>query len=264
VLRLALVLLFDVLRVLPVIVRRNLQMLDSLGPEDWEATTAVARATVRDLVAHLLGVERYVLGQLGVGTRLHAPNRDDHYPVSDAAAADLAGAPTNELAAAWWRETMRSVAACTDVGPDHPVAFHHLQGTVGGLLVVRTFELWTHDEDIRRATGRSPNELDDTRLSLMSSELMRLLAHGMALSGTARPGRTARIELTGPGGAPFDVSLAPDEIPGPPDVTVRTSALELCRLAANRVAVVDLAVEATGDRSLVEPMLVGAGAFALD
>jgi hypothetical protein len=40
VLRIALVLLFDVLRVLPVIVRRSFQMLDSLGPEDCSEVLA--------------------------------------------------------------------------------------------------------------------------------------------------------------------------------------------------------------------------------
>jgi uncharacterized protein (TIGR03083 family) len=219
---------------------------------------------VRDLVAHLVGVERYVLGQLGAGPRFDAPTRDDHYPVSGAAAADLADVDTSALAAAWWRETMRSIAACTRAGPEHPIVFHHLPGTVRGLLVVRTFELWTHDEDIRRATGRPPNQLDDVRLTLMSGELMDLLSRGMAMVGTARPGRTARIELTGPGAGTFVVALAPDEVPGAPDIEVRTEAVELCRLVANRLAPRDLAVEVSGDRALLEPILVGAGAFALD
>jgi hypothetical protein len=159
---------------------------------------------------------------------------------------------------------MRSIAACTGAGPDQPVVFHHLPGTVQGLLVIRTFELWTHDEDIRRATGRPANPLDDERLTLMSGALMELLAQGMALTGTTRPGRTARIELTGAGSGTFDVALAPGEVAGAPDIVIRTEAVELCRLVANRVAPSGLAVEVTGDRSLLEPILVGAGAFALD
>ncbi|MEY2475719.1 MAG: hypothetical protein QOG87_1034 [Actinomycetota bacterium] len=240
------------------------QLLDTLTPDEWERQTAVAGSTVRDLVSHLVGVERYVHGQLGAGPRFDAPTRDHHYPVSGEAASDLATAATTELASAWWRELMRSIAACTDAGPDQPIVFHHLSGTVGGLLVIRTFELWTHDEDIRRATGRPANALDDTRLTLMSGVLMQLLAQGMALAGTTRSGRTARFELTGRGAGTFDVALAPDEVAGAPDIVVRTDAVELCRLAANRVAPTDLAVEVTGDRSLLEPILIGAGAFALD
>jgi uncharacterized protein (TIGR03083 family) len=180
------------------------------------------------------------------------------------AAADLVSASGPELAGTWWREAMRSVSATAQLGPDHPVVFHHLAGTMRGLLVIRTFELWTHDGDIRRATGRPPNGLDDERLALMSSELMGLLARGMALTGSARPGRTARVRLTGAGGGQFDVALAPDEAPGRPDVTISVEGLELCRLAANRMSIADLVVEAEGDTSLVEPLLVGASAFALD
>ena len=239
-------------------------LLDTLTSDDWDAPTAVAGSSVRDLVTHLVGVERYVLGQLGAGPRLDAPTRDDHYPVSGAAAADTANAGTTELAATWWRETMRSIAACTQAGPDQPVTFHHLAGTVEGLRVIRTVELGTHDEDIRRATGRPANPLDDERLTLMSGTLMSLLPDGMALTGMSRSGRTARFELLGAGAGTFDVALAPGEVVGAPDIVVRTEAVELCRLAANRVLPADLAVEVTGDRSLLEPMLVGAGAFALD
>jgi hypothetical protein len=131
--------------------------------------------------------------------------------------------------------------------------------------VVRTFELWTHDDDIRRAVGLPPNELDHARLSLMSSSLMGALGAGMALSGTARPGQTAHIELTGVGGGTsFDIALAPGEAASVPDVTIETSALDLCRLASNRLALHRIEVVTTGDRSLLEPVLVGATAFALD
>jgi hypothetical protein len=49
-----------------------------------------------------------------------------------------------------------------------------------------------------------------------------------------------------------------------PDITITTTALDICRLASNRLPVdlIDLAVD--GDRSLLEPILVGAGAFACD
>lgn len=240
------------------------RLLDELTSDEWAAPTAVQGSLVRDLVAHLVGVERYVHGQLGRGPVLDAPRRDDHYPTARTAAADLADASTTELAGAWWREVMRSVAICAELGADLPVSFHHLSGSLRGLLIVRTFELWTHAEDIRRATGRPPNRLDADRLTIMSSELIQLLPHGMALADTARPGRSARMHLTGPGGGVFDVALAPDEVAGPPDVTITTEVLDLCRLAANRVTITGLAVAVDGDRSLVAPILVGAGAFALD
>jgi uncharacterized protein (TIGR03083 family) len=240
------------------------RLLDTLAPHEWAMPTGVLESTVYDLVRHLVGVERYVHGQLGYGVRLDAPRPDDHFRVSGMAAADLTGADGVDLARVWWREVMRTIAASAELGPDHPVAFHHLDGSLRGLLLIRTFEIWTHDEDIRRATGRPLQHLDDERLSLMSSELMAILPAGMALAGTTRPGRAARLRLTGAGAGEFVVALAPDEAPLQPDVTITVEAIELCRLAANRVSLDELMVDVDGDMSLVEPVLVGASAFALD
>lgn len=239
-------------------------MLDTLSPREWSAPTAVEGASVRELVTHLLGVERYVLGQLGRGPTFSAPRREDHYPVSQDAAADMAGASGEEIAKAWWHEVTRLIAVCGELDPEHEVAYHHLGGTVRGMLVVRTFELWTHDDDIRRAVNRPAHLLDGDRLALMSSELMSVLDLGMALSETTRPGHTARFNLMGPGGGSYDVALSPDEIAGVPDITITTTALDICRLASNRLSadLIDLAVD--GDRAFLEPILVGATAFACD
>ena len=144
------------------------------------------------------------------------------------------------------------------------VDFHHLTLSVRGLLVVRTFELWTHGEDIRRANQRPPDPLDSERLALMSSGLVDVLAFGMAMSGTTRPGRTARITLTGPGGATFDVALAPGEPVGTPDAILTMSTLDLCRVAARQLPIATAPMSIEGDSSLVEPLLVGAQAFAAD
>jgi uncharacterized protein (TIGR03083 family) len=238
--------------------------LDTLSDEEWTTPTAVHDSTVRELVVHLVGVERYVLGQLGRRPSLDAPTRELHQPVTRAAAAELDGAAGAEVARTWWREVMQLIGACSELGPAHPVTFHHLPGSIRGLLVVRTFEVWTHDDDIRRAVDRPTNDLDDPRLAMMSSTLMELIPQGMALMGVAQPGRTARFALTGDGAGTHDVALAPGETPGRPDITIATNALPLCRLAADRLVVADLPVEVDGDRSLLEPILAGAGAFALD
>ena len=239
-------------------------MLDTLTTEEWSRPTQVEGASVRDLTVHLVGVERYVLGQLGRGPRWPAPGREDHYPMSRVAAADVAAFEGPDVARAWWLAVLDVVAACGDAGPDAPAAYHHLDGTARGLMVIRTFELWTHDEDIRRAIGRELNLLDDARLGLMSGELMEVLALGMALSGTTRPGRTARFEITGSGAGAYDIALAPGDPIGAPDITISVPAVDLCRLAANRQSAAALPVVVEGDRSLLEPVLVGAGAFAAD
>jgi len=240
------------------------ELLGNLGVEDWRRPTRVPGRRVRDLVMHLVGVERYVLGQLGQTLPVPAPRREDHYPVSIAAASELGDADGDELSRSWWLAVMAVIGACGRLGGQHPVEYHDLPLTVRGLLVIRTFELWTHGDDIRHATARPPDELDEARLALMSGELMGVLSLGMALTGMAQPGRTARIELTGLGGRISDVALAPGEQPGHPDIVVRVAALDLCRLAANRLAWDQLACDVDGDEALLQPILAGASAFAAD
>jgi uncharacterized protein (TIGR03083 family) len=242
------------------------ELLGGLGDADWTKPTAVeGGVAVRDLVQHLVGVARYFQGQLGRRKAIDAPTPAHHYPVLRAAAGDLDGADGPGLARAWWLEVMQLTGACAELGPDHPVAYHDLAGTVQGMLVMRTFELWTHDDDIRRAVGLPLNLLDDARLSMMSTALLGVLPYGMARAGTTQPGRTVRFDLTGPGGGTsLTASLSPESAAGEPDLVVRTSTLDLCRVASNRLAFDDLDVTIEGDRSLLRPVLVGATAFAMD
>jgi uncharacterized protein (TIGR03083 family) len=239
-------------------------LLDSLEADDWARPTRVSDRTVHDMAVHLAGVERYVLGQLGLRERLAAPTREDHVPVSRRAASDLVGAPGEAVARAWWLEVLKVIAACAQAAPDDTLEYHHLPGSVQGLLIVRTFELWTHGDDIRDAIGRGLDPLDAPRLSLMATQLMRVLPLGMAMSGCARPGRTARIHVTGPGGGTFLVPLSPGDVPGDPDVILSASTLDLCRVAARRLSTDEFELGVEGTRELVEPILVGATAFAAD
>ena len=239
-------------------------LFDSLSDTDWTRPTGIDGASVRGIVEHLVGVERYLLGCLDRRPRLDAPRRADHWPVSLRAATGLAGEPNETVSQSWWAEVLNLIGACGELGPDRELTYHHLTGSLQGLLVVRTFELWTHGNDIRAAIGRPLDDLDEDRLSLMASELIRVLPFGLALSGCPQPGRTARLELTGTGGGRFDVSLDPASPIGPPDIVLTADLVDFCRLAANRLAPDDLDAIVEGDRRLLAPLLVGAAAFAAD
>jgi uncharacterized protein (TIGR03083 family) len=240
-------------------------LLATLSPDDWrQAGGRSPGSLVRDVVVHLIGVERYVLGQLGRRAPLLAPRREDHRLSLDQGARDAAAASEAELVRIWWSEAIEVLRVCTALGPEHPVTYHDLPGDVRALVLVRVFELWIHADDIRGALGRPLGELDDPRLSLMSGLLLEMLPIGMALAGTARPGRTARIVLTGPGSGRRDVALAPGQPAGEPDITVVFDTRQLCRLAGNRVPIGELDAGVRGDRSLLIPVLKGASAFAMD
>jgi len=239
-------------------------LLETLTADDWTRSTPVEGVTVRALVEHLVSVERYVLGQLDRGPRVEAPRREDHWSLATMLAADMNDKSNRVVATSWWSELLGVVAASAELGPDHAVTYHHLGGSLRGLLVVRTFELWTHGDDIRQATGQSLNLLDEDRLSLMVDQLMRVLPLGLALSDVSQPGHTARVNLSGPGGGSYDVPLAFGEASGEPDITVTAAVVDFCRLAAGRLAFDDLDVRVDGDRGLLSAILVGATAFAAD
>jgi uncharacterized protein (TIGR03083 family) len=239
-------------------------LLQGLHPDDWALTTRLEGTTIREIVVHLVGMERYLLGQLGRGRSFPADRRDDHWPVTRKIASDLSDEDDATVAVTWWQEFMVLISACAELGPDHAARYHHLAGTVRVLLVARTFELWAHGDDIRAATERPLDLLDEGRLSLMVGELMGGLPLGLALVGASAPGKTARFELSGAGGGTFTVPLAFDTSAGTPDVLVRTDTVSLCRLAANRLRPSELSAIVEGDRSLLAPLLAGAAAFSAD
>ena len=94
-------------------------------------------------------------------------------------------------------EVLELLTACAELGPDEPVRFHHLPGT-RGLMVLRTFELWTHGDDIRQAVGRPLDLLDEGRLSMMVSELMSALPSGpRSRAGLSRSHGTLSAQRSG-------------------------------------------------------------------
>ena len=129
---------------------------------------------------------------------------------------------------------------------------HGMRLPLGALLVARAFELWTHDNDIRRVAGRPATMPDPPTLALMTRLAARLL-----------PDAAARTGLTGPGGGSWDIAVGA----GPPDpVSIRivADAVGFCRLVANRAAPADLDLHVTGDPGRAAGVLAAASALALD
>jgi hypothetical protein len=148
------------------------------------------------------------------------------------------------------------------------VTLHGLHMPLGPLLVVRTFELWTHEEDIRRAVARPLQAPDPASLRLMTDLAVAMLPAGMRRAGRSGEGRRARIVLTGPGGGTWQTALGdtpdgsgPD---GPVDVRIVVDATDFCRLVANRMDPATIATVVTGDDALARDCFTGATSLALD
>ena len=131
------------------------ELLVGLEDDEWQMGVAPYAWTVHGLIAHLLAVERYMAGLIG----LDAPaveGVEDHLAMgADMIAAELAGGFRRTFSA--WKAQATDTIATIRSRPealDDRVVFHGWPVSVDTLLVVRAFEVWTHADDIRRATAR--------------------------------------------------------------------------------------------------------------
>ncbi len=237
------------------------RLLGSLTDAEWNAPAHPEHGRVRDLVAHLVGVERLVLRWLDPHDSV--PDLPDHVAATRPVVAELAGADPRDIARQWY-ESARAVRAAVAGDRNRPVVFHDITVSVDQLLVTRTGELWAHAIDICQATGRPVPQLDSERMATLCAALMAAVPLALAYQGTAAPGRAARFVLTGPAGGAYTVPLALQAQAAEPDVTIVTDAVSLCRVAVRRLRVEDLDAAIDGDRELGGLVLAGLGALARD
>jgi uncharacterized protein (TIGR03083 family) len=233
--------------------------LGLLRGEDW-ARQALRGLDVQGLVGHLAGVEEDVQRCLAGDPAVAAAG---HVESTQAAADRQAGCPPERTRAEWRRaadRTIGQVRAAGDLGAE--VAVHGMRLPLGLLLVVRAFELWVHENDIRAAAALPPSAPDASTLSLMSSVAVQFLPVAAARAGLDEP-ISLHLVLTGPGGGTWDVSLGPDS-PAPAEVAIVTDVLGFCRLAANRAAPASLDLHLTGDQGRAAAVLAATATLALD
>jgi uncharacterized protein (TIGR03083 family) len=237
------------------------QLLGSLTDAEWSAPAHADHGRVRDLIAHLVGVERLVLRWLDPDDIV--PDLPDHLAATRPVIAELSDADPHDIARQWY-EGATAVAAAAAGDGSRMVVFHDITISVDQLLVTRAGELWAHAIDICQATGRPLPQLDMERMATLCTELMAAVPLAMAYHGTPAPGRAARFVLTGPAGGTYTVPLAPLGPTAEPEVTIITDAPGLCQLAIRRLRPDQLDAVIDGDRDLGDLVLAGIGALARD
>jgi uncharacterized protein (TIGR03083 family) len=239
-------------------------LLSTLQDEHWR------RPVLRDLdaqglVGHLIGVEedlrRALAGDPAVADA-------DHVASTQPTAADQAGKVPALTRQAWRASVARTLALLEGVDLDRPVALHGVRLPLRGWLVVRAFELWTHENDIRTAVGLPATVPDPSTLRLMTDLAVRLLPTGVerAARGTTAP-VDVHLVLTGPGGGTWDLALGRSTGPAPDgvaEVMIVADTVGFCRLVADRLTPEQLAPAVTGAVDHAAPLLAGAAALALD
>lgn len=236
------------------------RLLTDLPAPAWRAPV-LRDLDVQGLVGHLTGVEEDLQRALAGATDVADA---DHVASTQPAAERQAGRTPEASRHEWDAAVGTTLAAVGDADLDALVPLHGMRLTLRCLLVVRAFELWTHENDIRRAAGLPPSEPDAAVLRLMTDLAVRLLPHGVARVTAVEP-LDVHLVLTGAGGGTWDVALGDrSAAPGAPEVGIVADAVGFCRLVANRIEAAELGAHLTGETARADVVLAGAAALALD
>jgi hypothetical protein len=148
-----------------------------------------------------------------------------------------------------------------DLGAETPM--HGMRLPLGALLVVRAFELWTHENDVRAVVGLPPSVPDPATLRLMTCLAVELLPHGVARVAPDAPPVDVHLVLTGPGGGTWDLVLGDRSAPAP-EMSIVTDSVRFCRLVADRIGPDEIGAHVSGATGYAPTVLAGAAALALD
>jgi uncharacterized protein (TIGR03083 family) len=239
---------------------RALAVIGTLTPDD-EPLVTVNGLSAQELVVHVAAVESLIVEALGgVSGHDDAPTEIDGRTA--ALLSKFARRPLGDAVDEWQR--LIGLVRLHAGDPSRSVSWRGGELSAGDLLIARSFEVWTHGDDLRRARGEQLEPPDPEGLTLMSDLSVRWLPLGLELVGRARPGETVRLELTGPGGGNWTVPLGLDMPPALPEpvAVVRVDVVDWCLLAAERLPTGDVGVEVTGEESVAADLLAAAPAFS--
>jgi uncharacterized protein (TIGR03083 family) len=242
-------------------------LVDDLSDSDARSIT-IEGWTVAGLLGHLTAIEQHFGARLGWWEEPEPIELEHDHLAMTLDAVRIAEATPFEEVRHRWRDVVHQVTERMESLEERRterLMFNGFDFSIRSLIIVRTFEVWTHLEDIHRATGRSPRTVDPARLRLMSDAAVRALPIGMLLADRSPRGRTVRIVLTGEGGGAWVQSLELGDAPAEtnePELTLTAAAIEFCRLAARRTAPGDLDCSIVGDPDLAADVLAAAAVFA--
>jgi uncharacterized protein (TIGR03083 family) len=230
--------------------------LDDLSaPPDAVTTNGLS---VRDLVAHLAAIDTVFLDELTAPAGRAFPRSDDVVTITDDALAASAGSSPTEVFRTW-RTTSGKLRDAAAAAPEQMVMGY----SADDALVIRSFETWTHLDDIRRAGNRPRYVPDASTLRAMADLSMRVMPWALAATGRTHPGESMTVVLTGPGGRAYDLALAPGEEPAIAPTTVMTADIvEWCHRFSERVEADAFVRSVVGDERLATDLVAAAPAFA--
>ena len=193
----------------PALRRELLGLLEGLSEADWERPTAAPLWSVRDIAAHLLGGDVWMLASKR--DRFHPPDseKQEYRQLVDLvnrlnaewvlAARRMSPRLLIEFLAFTGPEVDACFAALDPMAMGGPVSWAGPQPVPQWFDIAREFtERWHHQQQIRDATGRPPL-YDPYFLAPVLEAFVRALPHNYR-DTTAPPGTVVRFQISGDAG----------------------------------------------------------------
>jgi uncharacterized protein (TIGR03083 family) len=185
----------------------------SLREDEWGLPTACPGWSVKDQVAHLAGLEASLLGRVDPPHELptdppHVRNdlgrlMELQVDLRRARAPSVLLAELREVAAERLDQLRRLVAGGGD--PDVPAPGGG-RGPLSRVLATRVVDVYTHEQDVRRAVGR-PGHTTGPVAEHVRDQLLSALGWVLARKVGAGEGTTVHLALTGPLATTVEVAV---------------------------------------------------------
>jgi uncharacterized protein (TIGR03083 family) len=252
----------------------------SCSDADFDRPTAAPGWTVKDQVAHVVGLESWM--RTGSQPRVDVPDyphvRNDLGRFTEVAVEQRRRVRGDKVVAELETVLAQRMDDLTG-GPDatEPVDSTRVVRTPLGdrplidALRIRTLDIWTHEQDIRQALGR-PGDLDSGGAAVFVDVLFSVFPRLVARDAAVPPGNVVILEVTGPvkgragvwveqsddgkpRGIPLFSGVAHDGDPDDVFTTITASTDAVTRRAAGRGTVDDIHWTAQGDEDVARRVL---------
>jgi uncharacterized protein (TIGR03083 family) len=236
--------------------RSLLALGGELGAADWRRATECPGWSVKDQYSHILGIERWLLGDTDDGVNRTTANTAidvEAYRDSDPGAilGELHDVIERRVSALRSGELDLAAMVDTPFGRRMPY---------GDFVRHRAFDVWMHEQDVRRAVAR-PGNLTGAAADCAAAIIGGALPFVVGKRAAAEPGQAVvvetperrwRVVVGGDGRARFD-----DDGEAEPAVRLRMAWETFVRLGGGRVAPAEAEVEVAGDAALARRVLAG-------
>jgi uncharacterized protein (TIGR03083 family) len=238
----------------------------SLRPDEFDLPTRCPGWDVHDQLAHIASLEHQLAGgELPPEAPPAAHIRNPVGARMERGVHAMRGWPPERLVDAL-RSAIDTRRAALQANP--PRVGDTVTGVMGnpvpaeGSLPIRVFDLWTHEQDVRAATGRPGNEAGPGAL-VGRDCILGMLPLYWAKNAGAGPGQAFRLRVTG--ALPFERTMVvaadgwasyADSDPAPaPVATLELDWLDLAARANGRTGADQTPVHIEGDRAMATAMV---------